>query len=240
MNSRTAGTRSTVSDDASVKAERDGGAVLEKPTVHISTSPISAPERPSQAASQDWMHLFNGKDLDGWMTHPSQPGNWRVENGIIIGSGPDESHLYTERGDYKDFDLLIEARINDRGNSGLYFRATSRPVVSRRDPAWPGPEGYEAQINSTNWNRDRTGSLRAAGHPVTVIRDAPVRPGEWFTLEVIAVGNHIVIRVNGATATDYTDEKRMYSSGHIALQKVMPATVAEFRRVEIKELNGTR
>jgi hypothetical protein len=54
-------------------------------------------------------------------------------------------------------------------------------------------------------------------------------------LEVIAAGNRIVIRVNGITTTDYTDEKRTYSSGHIALQKCMPPTVAEFRRIEIKE-----
>ena len=55
-----------------------------------------------------------------------------------------------------------------------------------------------------------------------------------------AQGNHIVISVNGKTTTDYTDEKRLYSSGHIALQQHDPSTVAEFRKIEIKELNGTR
>ena len=68
-------------------------------------------------------------------------------------------------------------------------------------------------------------------------RESPVPPGQWFTLEVIAQGNHIVIRVNGKTTADYTDEKRPYSSGHIALQQHDPETVAEFRKIEIKELN---
>ena len=39
-------------------------------------------------------------------------GNWRVENGVLIGSGPSVSHLYTDRGDYTDFHLLVEAWIN--------------------------------------------------------------------------------------------------------------------------------
>jgi hypothetical protein len=39
--------------------------------------------------------------------------------------------------------------------------------------------------------------------------------------------------------TDYTDEKRLYSSGQIALQQ-LNHTVAEFRKIEIKELNSRR
>ena len=48
---------------------------------------------------------------DGWHTHPEQPGNWRVVAGILIGDGPRASYLYSDRGDYKDFHLRVEARI---------------------------------------------------------------------------------------------------------------------------------
>ena len=34
-----------------------------------------------------FVKLFNGNDLSGWKTHPSQPGNWRVINGVLINSG---------------------------------------------------------------------------------------------------------------------------------------------------------
>jgi hypothetical protein len=73
------------------------------------------PRRPdptkSGGAADDkgWVQLFNGKNLTGWKTHPNQPGNWRVEKGILIGSGRADSYLYTERGDYKDFHLLVGA-----------------------------------------------------------------------------------------------------------------------------------
>jgi hypothetical protein len=63
-----------------------------------------------------------------------------------------------------------------------------------------------------------------------------VQSGEWFTLEVIAEGNHIVIKVNGEKTTDYTDDKQSHISGHLVLKQDFPQMVAEFRKIEIKEL----
>src|SRR5262245_10472324 len=53
----------------------------------------------------EWVQLFNGKDLTGWKTHPDSPGKWRVEDGILIGSGK-ASHLFSERGDYQELPTL--------------------------------------------------------------------------------------------------------------------------------------
>ena len=185
---------------------------------------------PPKSEDEGFTPLFNGKDLTGWKTHPKQPGNWRVEKGVLIGSGPATSHLYTERDDYKDFHLRAEARINDGGNSGIFFRTPFGPFDLS-----PWPLGYEAQINSTQKDPRKTGSLFGRGNFV-VIRESPVPPDEWFSLDVIAEGNHIVLKVNGKATADYTDEQRQFTSGHIALQQWLPQTVAEFRKIEIKEL----
>src|SRR5262249_7572665 len=67
-----------------------------------------------------WVQLFNGKDLTGWKTHPNQPGKWQVENGILIGSGP-KSHLFSQGGTFENFHLRLEAKINQSGDSGVYF-----------------------------------------------------------------------------------------------------------------------
>jgi len=96
-----------------------------------------------------WVQLFNGKDLDGWKVYPKGTGNWKVEDGILIGSGP-ASHLFSKRGDYQNFRYRVEAQINDHGNSGQYFRTQFGPGF---------PKGYEAQINSTHGDPIRTGSL---------------------------------------------------------------------------------
>ncbi len=50
-------------------------------------------------------------------------------------------------------------------------------------------------------------------------------------------GNHIVIKTNGVTTADYTDKKRHFASGYIALQQHTQQTRVEFRKVEIEELD---
>src|SRR5262249_16752263 len=90
-----------------------------------------------------WVELFNGKDLTGWKVYPKGTGKWKVEDGVIVGSG-NASHLFTERGDYKNFHFKVEAMINDKGNSGQYFRTKFGGGF---------PRGYEAQINATHGDK---------------------------------------------------------------------------------------
>src|SRR5262249_14236242 len=102
------------------------------------------------------------------------------------------------------------------------------------------PPGYEASIMNTKPGDEyQPGSLGVArpGAPDLVsIRESPVRSGEWFRMDVIAEGNHIVIKVNSKTTAAYTDDKQSYLNGHVALKYGNPQTVAEFRKIEIKEL----
>ena len=63
-----------------------------------------------------------------------------------------------------------------------------------------------------------------------------VEPDTWFTLEVIARGRHLVLKVDGKTAVDFVDTKNTYARGHFALQRHDGDTVARFRTVEGKEL----
>lgn len=177
---------------------------------------------------QGFVQLFNGKDLTGWkmysepnkrdigeITKKEQDGKvvafigklkktgdevplWRVEDGLLIGSGP-HSHLFSERDDYQNFVYRVEVMINDKGNSGQYFRTQFGQDF---------PKGYEAQINSTHGDPIRSGSLYPAfGNPKEdrekIINKKQLhKPDEWFAQEVIADGNHIVIKVkddSGAT-----------------------------------------
>jgi hypothetical protein len=174
----------------------------------------------------DWVQLFNGKDLTGWKVYPSGTGNWKVEDGVLVGSGP-ASHLFSDRDDYENFHYRAEAKINDKGNSGQYFRTRFGPGF---------PKGYEAQINSTHRDPVKTGSL----YRFVEVREMLVPPDTWFTQEVIADGNHIIIKVNGKTTVDFVDKNNTYMKGHFALQQHDPGTVVHFRKIEYKELSPTR
>jgi hypothetical protein len=150
-------------------------------------------------AKDGWIQLFNGKDLTGWKTHPKTPGHWEVKDGAIVGSGQKVSHLFTERDDFENFHVRVEAKVSDKGNSGLFFRTKFGPGY---------PNGYEAQIDSTHKDPIRTGSLYPSGRiklsradrEKVIVREQLHKPDEWFTEEVIAKGNHIIIKVNGPRA----------------------------------------
>jgi hypothetical protein len=181
-----------------------------------------------------WVALFNGKDLAGWKTHPDDKARWSVKDGCIVGEGP-AGHLFTVRGDYVNFRFRVEAKINDKGNSGQYFRA---------DFAKAFPPGYEAQINSTHGDPVRTGSLYPDGRDKysdaekakMIVRDMLVKPDEWFVQEVIARGNHIIIKVNGKVTVDFVDEKNRHVKGHFAIQQHNEGSVVTVRKAEVIEL----
>jgi serine/threonine protein kinase len=173
---------------------------------------------------KDTTPLFNGKDLTGWTHAPGAPATWSVnKSGHLTGRGQ-HTYLYSER-EFADFHARVEARINDGGNSGFYFRV---PSIADQDPA-----GYEAQIAIGNGDpRFKTGSL----YNFAQVPDDLVKPGEWFLLEVIARGQRIIIKLNGQVTVNYLDDKATYKRGRLALQQLTPQTAVEFKRVEIVEL----
>jgi hypothetical protein len=212
---------------------------------------------------EGWIQLFNGKDLTGWkMPNPPNTGDfkdlkelknddgkviafigitkkdgkeitlWQVKDGMIVGGGP-HSHLFTEI-EADNFRFRVEAKINDKGNSGQFFRTKFGPGF---------PQGYEAQINATHTDRIRTGSLYPAGglskfkDKICVMDTAPHNPDEFFTQEVIAVGPKITIIVNGKTTLDnWEDPNNTYTKGHFALQGHDPGSVMTFKKVEYKPI----
>jgi serine/threonine protein kinase len=181
--------------------------------------------KPARDSRERFVPLFNGRDLTGWKPSPSEPNHWRVENGVLVGSGREKSILYSERGDYKDFHLRVEARISEGGNSGVFFRV---PFGA----GWASD--FEAQIGTND-----TGQLLGYGQQVGSRVPAPPIPSDaWFTFEVIAEGTRVVTRLDGKVVTKFADAGHPSSPGHIALEVVPVSarpTVVEFRKIEIKE-----
>jgi hypothetical protein len=176
------------------------------------------------ARESDWVSLFDGESLEGWRA--SDDGTWTVEDGVIVGQGK-TSHLFSPRGDYQDFEVRGSFKISDNGNSGFYFRAAF-------GPGWPA--GYEAQVNSTYADPQRTGSLYAIA-PITA---QLVPPDTWFDYHVTcrdeAAGTHVVIRVNGVVVNDVVDAERRHARGHIAIQQHHEGSRIEVKELFVKEL----
>ncbi len=171
------------------------------------------------------------KAKDGTETPSKEITLWEVKDGVIVGGGP-ASHIFSERGDYENFHFRIEAKINDKGNSGQYIRTEFGPGF---------PKGYECQINATHGDTVKTGSLYPANgidrDEKHLVRKANHKPDEWFTQEVIANGPKITIITNGKTEVDYTiPGDKYFKKGHFALQGHDPGSIMMFKKIEVKEI----
>ena len=177
-----------------------------------------------------WTPLFDGQSLNGWEKVGNEESKWEVRDGAICGSGP-ASMLVCTKGPYKNFRYRAEVKINDKGNSGMYFRTTARPGFS---------DGYEAQIDSTHTDPIRTGSLYGFCH----VYPQHVKPDTWFTYEVEVRDDvwrgremtRIKITVDGNELYEYLDFAKTYPAGHFAFQQHDPGSKVCIRKVEVLPL----
>ncbi|HLJ97335.1 MAG TPA: DUF1080 domain-containing protein [Gemmataceae bacterium] len=203
--------------------------------------------------------LFNGKDLTGWKVFPGRKSQFTVtpEGWIHVKNGPGD--LQTE-GQWDDFVLQIDCLTNgDRLNSGVFFRC--RPNEYQN--------GYEAQIHNgftAEPTKEYTleeydpnthqlmGKKKAKYTAIdygtgAIYRRIPARfqaakDRDWFTMTVIARGNHIATWVNGIQMVDWTDNRPpsenarngcKLGKGPISLQGHDPTTDLNFRNIRLGE-----
>ena len=91
--------------------------------------------------SQDFVPLFNGHNLDGWVNVNGAPETWTVRDGMIICSGLPTGVLRTTR-QYQNYVLELEWRhMKEGGNAGLFLHSDA--VTARGKPF---TRSIEAQI----------------------------------------------------------------------------------------------
>jgi hypothetical protein len=181
---------------------------------------------PVARGGPEWVRLFDGEQLTGWDLVRSR-NSWKFLKGVLIGSGPGEQLLRSYRNDYENFHLRVEVKVSARANSGVYFRGA---------PNKPG--AYEAQIYGGDEQDNPSGTLSAMWvwpnrKVLAPIPKALVPPDTWFVQEVIAQGDHILVRVNDTTVADVRDSS--FARGGLALECPLPPGVVQFRKIEIRE-----
>lgn len=180
-------------------------------------SPVPVPEKPD---AQGWAPLFDGKTLSGWTV--ADPGDWTItDTGTLVGRGK-TSHLFSPN-TYTNLEFKADVRLNHKGNSGMYLRAAF-------GKGWP--RGYEAQVENTSPDPQRTGSL----YNLAKVTEQLIADDTWWNQHVVAIGNRILIKVNGKVVTDFVDEKRTHTAGHLALQQHDPGSVVEYRNLQVRRL----
>ncbi len=168
-----------------------------------------------------WVSMFDGKTLNGWKANEN-PQSWKVVDGAIVGDGP-ASHLFWMERECENCEFRAEVKLNHSGNSGMYFRTAFGPGF---------PKGYEAQVENTSPDPQKTGSL----YGMSKVLDQLIPDDTWWTQDIVARGNHIIIKVNDKVVTDYVDQTNRYTKGYLALQQHNPGSIVQYRNLMMRPL----
>ncbi len=185
------------------------------------------------AAEDGFEPIFNGKDLTGW---EGDPFIWKVEDGDLVGKHPGipyNDFLASEKS-YSDFILRFQIHlVNHSGNSGMQIR-------SQRIKGSMEMIGYQADVGQTYW-----GSLYDESRRRVVLQQADekvveraLKVDDWNDYEVHAEGKRIVLKLNGITTVDYTEEDDSIPlEGRLATQVHSgPPIESRFRDIRIKTI----
>jgi hypothetical protein len=102
---------------------------------------ISCAAAPRAQEPGEFVPIFNGRDLSGWVNVNCAPGTWSVRDGRIVCTGAPIGVLRTER-PYENFVLELEwCHLKEGGNAGLFVHSGPLPVCGQ-----PFTKAIEVQI----------------------------------------------------------------------------------------------
>ncbi|HVE61553.1 MAG TPA: DUF1080 domain-containing protein, partial [Chitinophagaceae bacterium] len=146
--------------------------------------------------NKQWISLFDGKSLADWKASEN-PASFSIENGMIKVHGP-RAHLFyagpVMNHQFKNFEFKAQVMTTPGSNSGIFFH------TAYQETGWPS-KGYEVQVNNTQSDWRRTGSLYA----VQDVKEVYVKDNEWYTEYIKVEGKRITVKINDRTVVDYTE-----------------------------------
>ncbi len=211
-------------------------------TTYIESIPTDVPA--------GFVTMFDGESLDGWHGFVANPlqlermseqeiadklaasnqrmrNHWWVEDGLIRFKG-DGQNLVSDKL-YGNFVMLVDWRIGDKGDSGIYLRGTPQVQIwdiSRTDVG--------AEVGSGGLYNNQV-------HPSKpeMVADMPI--GDWNHMKIAMMGEKVSVWLNGELVVDnvimenYWDRSiPIFPTGPIELQA--HGTDIAFRNIYIKEI----
>jgi len=203
----------------------------------------------AQQSTPMWRPLFEGKSLDAWRGYKSEqvPAGWRIANGVLMKETavPD----IVSKDEFGDFELELEWKIGEAGNSGIFYRGTEEyDHIYWSAPEYQLLDDIKATDNKTRFN------CAGAVYALYASPEGHLKPvGEWNRTRIVAKGPHVEHWLNGVKLLEYELwspdwEGRVKSSkfavypnfgrakkGHIALQGDHSGSLA-FRNIRVRDL----
>ena len=187
----------------------------------------------SCATNSEWTVLFDGETVKGLRGYrqTEMPDSWEVVDGTLK-TKPEHGIDLISEDIYKNFELELEWKVSNGGNSGIFYFATEDG-----DNIWQ--TAPEMQVLDDNEHTDGKNTLTSAGSLYAMI--APSKSvvkavGEFNQVRIKVKDNQVEHWLNGTKIVEYTyGSKEMWelvekskfnsmplfakaSEGHIGLQ----------------------
>ncbi len=204
--------------------------------------------------SQGWKQLFDGKTLNGWHTFQKKDVSpkWKVEDGAIVLKEGGAGDIVTND-QYEDFELELEWKIAEGGNSGIMYHVQEDPKFKATYATGPevqvlDDERHPDAKQGKNGNRV-AGSLYDMLPPT---QKATNPAGQWNKVKIVVNDGRAEHYMNGTKIVEYPTkgaewEKMVadskfkgwegfgkFDKGHIALQD--HGDVVMYKNIKIRPL----
>jgi hypothetical protein len=154
-----------------------------------------------------WRLLFDGKTTSGWRGYQmdAMPPGWEVIDGSLVrvrggaggkGAGGGNDIVTTEP--FENFELLLDWKLVENGNSGVLYHVSEEPVTS-----WHYAPEVQLLDNAPHPNRDKRQLAGACYDLYAPAKDATKPAGQWNRLRLVVQGPHVEHWMNGEKVAQY-------------------------------------
>lgn len=220
----------------------------QSPSTNTDSAPVDTTQVPVVMEDTGFVSLMS---LEKWRNYLQDTisNKWELQDGALTLNGKGGGDIVT-RDIYENFELKLEWKISEKGNSGVFFHVAESDTL--KAVYWSGPE---MQVLDNERHPDARIPMHRASDNYDLhacSKETVKKAGEWNTVRLIVNNKHVEHWLNGEMVVSYdlqspdweTRFKKskfknwpMYGragKGHIALQD--HGDKVWFKNIEIKKL----
>jgi len=192
----------------------------------------------TQTDAEGFRQIFDGKTLDGWK---GDSVYWRVENGCLTGEVlpstilKRNSFIIWQGGETKNFELKLECRISENGNSGINYRSVLIDTIPNALRGYQFDLDGQNNYTGQNYEEKKRTTLAYHGQKVMVVSQRSgslkdnikdnawqniekteslgsidslnsfIKKGDWNECHIIVKGNCMQHFINGIMMSEVLD-----------------------------------
>lgn len=157
--------------------------------------------------SEGWTLLFDGKTTNGWHTYnrDTVSPNWKVIDGILVMDPKAKTSKNMEdlvtNNEYEDYELSLEWKISEEGNSGIIFNVKEDPQYSNSYVTGPEMQILDNIKAADNKKENHLAGLLYDIHG-TAAMSKPNAVGAWNVAKILQKDGRLTFYFNDVKTLD--------------------------------------